>query len=220
MAAPQHRIMLCLPGNSFSGRFMDCVIELITYFMHNNIGVAISRKESSVVYYVRNMCLGGDVLRGKNQKPYDGKVDYTHMLWIDSDVIFTPQQFQILLNHNKDIVSGIYMMGNGIHFATVENWDLEHFKKNGSFQFYTEKDIKNRTGLIQVAYTGFGFILIKKGVFESLEYPWFRPIFYDIGNAHDFCSEDTAFCQLAIEKGFKIYIDPRVRVGHEKKMVL
>jgi hypothetical protein len=30
--------------------------------------------------------------------------------------------------------------------------------------------------LIEVAYTGIGFMLIKKGVFERLEYPWFKPI--------------------------------------------
>jgi hypothetical protein len=188
--------------------------------MQTNIQFAISRKESPVVYYVRNMCLGGDVLRGENQKPFDGKIDYTHLMWIDNDIIFSPQQFQKLLDHNKDIVSGVYMMANQIHYATVEKWDEEEFKRSGAFKFYTPDDLKDKTNLVDVAYTGFGFMLIKKGVFESITYPWFRPIFHTIGTAKDFSSEDASFCKMIRQKGYKIFIDPQLRVGHEKKVVL
>lgn len=65
-----------------------------------------------------------------------------------------------------------------------------------------------------------GFILVKKGVFESMEYPWFKPIEKKIGNMVDFTMEDVAFCLTAREKGFEIYVDPTVRVGHEKKVIL
>lgn len=209
-----------MTGDNFSGKFLDCLINVTIYCMQSGIQFAISRKQSPIVYYARNMCLGGDVLRGENQKPFDGKVDYSHLMWIDRDIIFTPQQFQKLLSYDKDIVSGVYMMGNQIHLATVENWDEEYFKKNGSFKFLTPKDIEDKTQLIKVAYTGLGFMLVKKGVFESIEYPWFRPIFYTLGDAKDFCSEDTAFCQLAIKNGYNIYISPQIRVGHEKNVVL
>jgi len=216
----QKVVVFCLTGDNFSGKFLDCFMECITFCMQSNIKFAVSRCQSPVVYYVRNMCLGGDVLRGENQKPFDGKVNYTHLMWIDRDIIFTPQQFQKLLSYDKDIVSGVYMMGNRIHLATVEKWDEEYFKKSGAFEFLKPEDLKNKTQLINVAYTGLGFMLVKKGVFESLEYPWFRPIFHTIGTAKDFCSEDTAFCQLAREKGFKIYVDPQMRVGHLKSIVL
>ncbi len=36
----------------------------------------------------------------------------------------------------------------------------------------------------------------------------------------DFTMEDVAFCLQAKERGFKILIDTKVRVGHEKKVVL
>ena len=32
--------------------------------------------------------------------------------------------------------------------------------------------------------------------------------------------EDVAFCHMIKEKGFDIWIDPTIRVGHEKMMVL
>jgi hypothetical protein len=213
-------IVFCLTGNTFSGNFLDSFIELTSYCFAKNIKFLISRRESPVVYYVRNMCLGGDTLMGVNQKPYNGKLDYTHLMWIDNDIIFTPQQFQKLLDHDKDIVSGIYMMSDKKHFATVENWDEEYFKRNGSFEFFSEESIKKRSGLIDVSYTGLGFMLVKKGVFESLEYPWFQPIFHNIGNARDFSSEDVSFCKLIRDKGYQIFIDPKIRVGHEKKVIL
>jgi len=63
-------------------------------------------------------------------------------------------------------------------------------------------------------------MLVKRGVFERFEYPWFRPIEKKIGAMVDFTMEDVAFCLQAGEKGLKILIDSEVRVGHEKKVVL
>jgi hypothetical protein len=53
-----------------------------------------------------------------------------------------------------------------------------------------------------------------------MEYLWFRPIEKHIGNMVDFTMEDVGFCLMAKEKGFKVWIDSQVRVGHEKKVVL
>ena len=39
------------------------------------------------------MCVGGNVQAGKQQKPWGGKLDYDYMLWIDSDIIFKPEDF-------------------------------------------------------------------------------------------------------------------------------
>jgi len=74
--------------------------------------------------------------------------------------------------------------------------------------------------LLEVAYNGMGFMLVKRGVFESLDYPWFRPIEKQIGEMVDFTMEDVGFCLRAKENGFGVFIDPLVRVGHEKKVVL
>lgn len=213
------KIIFCLPGNSFSGKFLDCWTELLGYCMKNGIQFKISRKESNNIYYVRNMCLGADLTRGENQKPFDGKIDYDYLMWIDSDIIFTPQQFQRLLNHDKDIISGAYMMAGGKNLAAVKEWNEEFFKKHGYFQFLLPEDIKKKEELIEVSYAGMGFMLVKKGVFESMSYPWFRPIEKKIGNMVDFTMEDVSFCLRAKEKGYKIWVDPKVRIGHEKKVV-
>ena len=214
------KVVFCLPGNHFSGKFLECWSDLFFYCLNNNIQPIISHKESCNIYYVRNMCLGADVSRGKDQKPFNGQVDYDYIMWIDSDILFTPKQFRKLLDHKNDIVSGVYMMDDGKHLATCKEWDEEYFKKHGCFQFLREGDIKGKKELFEVAYTGMGFMLVKKGVFESMEYPWFEPIKKRIGNMVDFSMEDVAFCLKAKEKDFNIYIDPTVRVGHEKKLIL
>lgn len=227
VAKPSHqqpiKVIFCLPGPSYSGDFLSNWSELLMTCQKNNIIPLISQTYDAVVYYVRNKCLQGNVLRGKNQKPFDGKLDYDFLMWIDNDIIFNVDSFMRLLQHGLNginIVSGIYMMKGAQNFATVKDWDEEYFKNNGSFQFLSPKDIEGKTDLMEVDYTGLGWLLAKRGVFESIEYPWFRPIFYDIDKAHDFCSEDVGFCKTVKAKGFKIHVDPTIRVGHEKKVIL
>jgi len=213
-------IVFCLPGNTFSGEFLDSWTDLLTYCSEKRISYVVSRQYSAVVYYSRNLCLGGDIRRGENQKPFNGKFNYTHIMWIDSDMVFNRAHFQALLDHDKDVISAMYLMKDGRYFATVKDWDEEYFLENGTFQFLTEFHLRDHKGLMEVAYTGFGFILIKRHVHESLKYPWFRPLWHKVGQCKDFSSEDTAICKLIKKAGYKIYVDPQIRVGHLKEVIL
>lgn len=214
-------VVFCLPGNSFSNNFLMSWSSLLLWCTQNNIDPVISCRQSSNVYFVRSMCLGADVRRGEFQVPFDEQVDYDYIMWIDSDQVFNPEQFQKLLSHDKDIVSGLYLMASGKQFPCVINWDQEYYQKNGKFYFITPKDIEGATGLIECAYNGMGFMLIKKGVFEKLEYPWFKGIDHDLGEGIvEFSSEDVSFCTRIREKGFKIFVDPTVIVGHEKSVII
>jgi hypothetical protein len=115
-------------------------------------------------------------------------------------------------------------MEDNQHYATVNYWDNALFLERGAYQFLSPERAKLKKGLFSVAYTGFGWMLIKKGVFESFEYPWFRPVWKEFNKngtvIKEFTMEDVAFCQMAKEKGYDIWIDPDVVVGHEKMMVL
>lgn len=213
---PQKKIVFCLPGRQFSGDFISCWTELIHHCLKKQYNMYLSQHYTSNVYYVRSMCLGADVRRGEYQKPFNGKIDYDYIMWIDSDIIFTTENFEKLLSNNVDICGGVYLMDGGKQFAAVQNWNEEKFKENGTFDFLTPDDISKSPRLIEVAYSGFGFLLIKRGVFEKIKYPWFGPKYQTIGNCHDFASEDVSFCIKARESGFKIHIDPTVWVRHEK----
>jgi hypothetical protein len=218
------KIIFCLPGKQFSNNFLTSWSDLLLWCVKQGITVHVKSGYSPLLYYVRNMCLGGNTMAGIKQLPYGGRIDYDYMMWIDSDQVFKPEHLEKLLNDDKDIVSGLYMMCNGEQYATVENIDHEFFKTHGGYQFLTKDDIQERTELFKVDYTGFGWVLVKYGVFESLEYPWFRPYWteYEIGNRliKDFSMEDAAFCIDIKEKGYDIWVDPTVIVGHEKMMIL
>lgn len=219
------KVIFALPGREFSGRFLQCWTELVYACLQNGIQPIMSQHYSPLLYYVRNMCLGGDNLRGIDQKPFGGQLDYDYIMWIDSDVVFTPDHFFKLLQDDKDIASGLYMMADNIHYATVEDWDDEFFLKHGHFQFLNREMVQAKQGKLFTAdYTGFGWVLIKKGVFESLQYPWFQPVWteYNIDGkiVRDFTMEDVAFCKMIKEKGYDVWIDPSVIVGHEKMVVL
>jgi len=215
----QKKIIACLPGDSFSDNFVKSIINLTAWAALAGHNLRLSFAKSCNIYYVRNMCLGGQVMAGKDQKPFQGE-HYDYILWIDSDQVFNPEDLDKLIKRDLDIVGGLYLMEGGMKYAAVKDWDENFFKKYGCFNFLTPADTKHTIAPIEVAYTGFGFLLVKHGVFETMEYPWFRQKMINIGNMKDACMEDVYFCLTARENGYKIYVDPTVIVGHEKKEVL
>ena len=96
-----------------------------------------------MVNAARCMVAGADLMRGKNQKPFNG-IDYDYMMWIDSDMQFTTDNFFELYNMDKDIASGWYAQpgdpkGN-YYTPVVEKMDTKYFLSNGFFQFLRVKD--------------------------------------------------------------------------------
>jgi len=218
------KVIFCLPGRTFSDNFLKSWTNLVTELPRHNIKWAMSQKYHVNRYFVCNSCLGGSSIGGKNQKPFQGRVDYDYLMWIDSDQVFEPWQFFNLLEKakktNTSILSGLYLMQGGEVFATVEDWDKEFFKKNGYFKFLTPKDVSDKKEIFKVSYTGFGWLLVKKGVFESLDYPWVQPTWFDEDGIREMTTTDCGFMHRAAEKGFDTYIDPTIIVGHEKTQIL
>jgi len=218
------KIIFCLPGNRFSGDFMLNFINLLQFCKSQGIKVQISQEYSSMVNFARCKCAGADVNRGKKQKPFNG-LPYDYMMWIDSDIIFNNESFTKLISLNKDIASGWYAQpggssSGGFYTPVVEEMNDDFFANHGSYQFLTTEDMSERKEPFIVDYIGFGWALIKQGVFESMNYPWFAPKIISVGENQEVCSEDVSWCQDAKEAGYKIWLDPTCRVGHEKIQVI
>jgi hypothetical protein len=102
---------------------------LLVELPKHNIQWGLSQKYHVNRYFVCNSCLGGSSTGGKNQKPFQGKVDYDYLMWIDSDQVFKPEDFLNLLKKAQEtkvsILSGLYLMQGGDLFATVKDWDKE-----------------------------------------------------------------------------------------------
>lgn len=230
------KVVVCLPGRVFSNRFLMAWTDFLNVCNRIGIELYISNRYSSNVYFVRSMCLGADVLRGPHQKPFAGKLDYDYIFWIDSDIVFSPTdalKLLVKMEENSDIhiLSGLYAMEGGSHFACVKEMSESTFKINGAFEFLQTSDWNTLKDLppFQVDYNGMGFMVVRSGVYENIEYPWFAPKFFKYNRdteegeptpISDFCSEDVGFCLRAKEAGFPVFLDPSCRVGHEKNVIL
>jgi hypothetical protein len=185
----------------------------------------ISQQYSSVVHFARAKCLGGDVLKGPDQKPFQGQVDYDAMMWVDSDIVFKPEDFFALLESPHDVTAGLYMMEDLQNFATVKEWDEDFFSKFGSFKFLKPEDLTDSPQYVPVSYTGMGWMLIKSGVIEKLDYPWFKSdtetfLGADGQTIVDISSEDVSFCRALDKVGVPVMLDTSIRVGHLKPIVI
>ncbi len=219
-------IVFCIPGREFSDKWCAAWDNLASSLAANKIKYVASRAYSPIVYAARNMCLGGNNLDKKYQELFNGKVNYKYIVWVDSDNIPTVEGLQKLINSGKDIIGGVYKMQDNINYATVINMDDKYYRKHGHYEFITDESgkalLEKKENIIPVDYTGTGFLVVKKGVFEKIGYPWFKPEFFDVPGTDisDFMGEDQAFCMQAKRLGFQTYVDLGVRVGHEKKYIV
>ena len=218
-------VVFCLPGRGVSYTFLKNFVTLCFDLVQNKASIQISQDYSSMVNFARCKCLGANVLRGPDQLPWDGKLKYDYQLWIDSDIVFNVEKFYQLVLMDEKIASGWYCTEDG-RTTSVAHWlDEDDFKGNGGVMNHETLDsIAKRKKPFTVDYAGFGWLLIKHGVFEDpqMPYPWFAPKMqiFESGAVQDMCGEDVSFCLDAKEAGFRIMCDPRIRVGHEKTRVI
>jgi|TARA_R110000851_G_scaffold99135_1_gene214064 hypothetical protein len=221
------KVILALPGRTFSGTFLMNWSQTLLTLKKEGYDFAVINEFSSFVTFSRMKTLGLDVLRGTDQKPFGGKEEYDVWLTIDSDIVFTPEQVIELLEDTKKypVVSGLYRMQDMKHYACVKEWDLDYFKKNGSFQFMKVGEPEKEDKYTPVAYNGMGFFACRKEVLEKLTYPYFSYPLIEIEAEdgkilRDMCSEDVAFCKNVIDAGFDIVVNTDLIVGHEKTLVI
>ena len=226
------KIIFALPGDNFSSKFLISWTSTISKLWDmRKYEIMISPATGSYVSFVRMHTLGLDTLRGKDQKPFND-LDFDVWITIDSDIIFTPEQVIELIDSTDihPVVCGMYRMSDLTNYAFVKDWDIEYFKKNGSFKFCTPNEIeewKKETDFkyFPVVYSGMGFMAVKKEVFDKIKYPYFDSDIQEIKCdddkiIRDICSEDVAFSKNVIKAGYQIMVNTNIRVGHIKPLII
>jgi glycosyltransferase involved in cell wall biosynthesis len=127
---------------------------------------------------------------------------YDYLFSVDSDIAFTPDTLEKLLNHDKEIVSGLYIQ----RIPGQHTLELYRGGKNVPYN-----DIRDK-GLVEVDSCGFGCVLIDSQVIRDMGYPHF--VYKSAINHNDTVSEDTYFCLKAKEKGYKVYADTSILCEH------
>jgi hypothetical protein len=220
-------VVVALPGREYSGTFLTNWSETLMLMVQKGYKITMINEYSSFVSFSRMKTLGLNVLRGATQVPFGGQLDYDVWLTIDSDIVFTPHQVIELIEDvdKHPVVSGLYRMADLKHYAAVKEWDMEYFKKHGSFEFLKVDTLDTTEKYMKVAYNGMGFFACRKGVIENLKYPYFSyPLIEmeaeDGKLLRDMCSEDVAFCKNLKDVGYSVIVNTSLRVGHEKTLVI
>lgn len=206
-------VIIATPGHSLTAPYVKSLLPLFERFSREGITWAWSCEYSSHVGDAREITLAGTNQNNVHeQRPLEGTLTYDVILWIDSDIAFTPDDAIKLIKSDKDIISGAYLLGSG---------EVVAYPKLLKGPFLYEQ-VKEMTEPIKVEGCGFGFLAVKSGIFEKLTRPWFQStlVTTDDGFTFPMMGEDLSWCKRVTDLGYEIWFDPTVRVTHHKTMKL
>jgi len=195
--------------------------------MGHSLGLTIDflLLKSSLVTQGRNLCVAN----------FLNKKEYTHMLFIDSDISFDPSSVVKLLKCDKDVISIPYPMKtinwNKVHGRIKEyNISATALSKSGftyPIKVEDQQNINVSKGIMEVTHAPTGFMLIKKETILKMveRYPHLKikqPTilngdtqetdnlwnFFDTWfdqSTNRYYGEDFAFCQKWRDIGGKCY---------------
>jgi len=130
------------------------------------------------------------------------KGGYSHLFFVDWDMVFGPYVPMQLLEHDKDIVGAMYQV------KVIPTRPVTIIEENGQPRQMTNEEAPKE--LFKCYATGAGCMLIKMSVFDKIERPWFS---HKGINRID-GGEDVWFCEKARKAGFSIWVDPTIPIKH------
>jgi hypothetical protein len=156
----------------------------------------------------------------RNQMASDALAEgFDELMWIDADGVFEPDDVDKLRRHDLPLVCGICAKKASRQFACAFLPDTRKvvFGVHG--------------GLIELLYAGFGFVLTRRVLYETMQtrlelplcnqrfqgtplVPYFMPLIVGEGEQAWYLGEDYAFCERARRCGFRIMADTTIRLWH------
>lgn len=141
-------------------------------------------------------------------------------LMLDDDIIFSPEEAERLVTlcrEGHDIICAGYPVRDGGHVA------LRGYG-HAPFSFGPAEPP------VEIRYASTGFLAVHRRVLDTLiptlplchgNQPWafwplfdFKTIEDEAAGGHNYLSEDWNFCQMALDAGFKVWLDPSIRLKH------
>jgi hypothetical protein len=165
----------------------------------------------------------------------------THLIFIDADIGFEPEQVFRFLDFGADITSGIYPIkrldwNRVASLAQTNHVSLESAALYYTVEFQDGQHIDARDGFVKVAYAGTGFLMIRRRALAAMmeRYPELRyttehkPNDALNGNEYRYAlfncmideatgtylSEDFSFCRRWTDMGGEIWADLQSRLTH------
>lgn len=211
----QQTIVFCVPGKTFTNRFLVLWSELLLQCLLNGYRPILCQENDKNLFICRNKCLGANLLSNdKNQKPFQGKINYDYLLWLDPNVIFTFADLKKLLSSPYDVTTGLYLL-SGDTTNVVQNMSYEFYQKNGTYEFVQYENVlnldKENNRYFEVDFADMGFMLFKNNVLEKLTYPWFDTTTKE---PTALLTDSYNFCQKLKDNDVKVYADGNTKMRY------
>lgn len=209
-------VLIATPGSSFKPEYVASIVKTTTALNALDITYHFLNKYSSFVPSARELTATDTYSHNwKTNQIGSGKYLYKKIIWIDSDIEWEPEDFLKIYNSELEIVSGLYQTSPGGIVAVNMPDSKGRPTKIDKVQFLLHWEP------VEVGGVGFGFVGMKSGVFESMKRPWFkiREVVWDDIEFPVNMGEDYSWCEGAKEAGFKIWVDPEVKVKHHKETI-
>lgn len=210
------KLFLALPVyGGYNAHFVTCLLNLVT---HRSCDMMV------------RPCIGDSLIaRARNRLCAEFLAsDCTHMLQLDSDLIFSPEQIKNLVDHaarGNDIVAGLY--------------PKKQRELGWVCNILDTAEPPSDNGLQRVKYAGTGCLLVSRAVLETMREKLpeieYDPDEGDTGEVkwdffatgvrlfegsagtparRRYLSEDWMFCQRALDLGFDVWMDTTVILKH------
>lgn len=132
--------------------------------------------------------------------------DFTHVLWLDSDMVFGDSILEDLTMCGKDMVCGLFISRHNPYLSTLFS------KLTPEVVRVTEYPEE----AFRICACGFACVFMRVEILRDV-----------LNNNNGKCflptprfSEDIAFCDRATQQGYEIWCEPTARVGHIGPVVI
>ena len=149
----------------------------------SSIEVSLDVQESSVIHTNREQIVSRAIERNA-----------THLLFLDHDMVFEPQIIDVMLGRRQAVVCTNYLIKSDKPAFVAVGLDGNRVP--------TRED---STGLVPIAYSGFGVSLFEVEAFKRTPQPWFMPEF--VPSANQYTTEDNPCYRRLREAGNEVYLD-------------
>jgi len=193
------------------GRFATAVMAVLTEGPKMGINI------------VNHLRVNGNQIARQRQALFDAwdKMGTDWLLWVDSDIIITPQVIKTIWDSadkiSKPVVSGTYFVSNENEQTLMEPIPALYLETGDEFKTQPIHPLPQNQ-LIPVDISGFGLILMHKSVIPKVrEKSEGYSVFGEKQNpGAQFVSEDVAFCRYLKKAGIQMYAHTGALVQHMK----
>ena len=185
-----NRLMIAVPTHDYiHADFMVSLLKLVEELKRQGVAYKVEPVVGTLVYIARNRL----ACKAVNEK-------YTHVLWLDSDMVFNEHIAEDLMDSGKEMVCGAFVSRRPPYgpcvYSSIKQNDIRKVENFGMAPF-------------RVDGCGFACVLTTTELLQAVMQKYgtcFQPT--------DYYGEDLAFCWRVKGIGREIWCEPTVRPGH------